>query len=960
VNFRLHHLALAACLVTVAGAGHAATYSWAVAAGGNWSDAANWSDGALPVAAADTTLVFGRPAPTLAPTWTITNNQGEAFTLNALNFAGQTSAALTLRNASGSGLAFSGPGARIDVTGLGRHTLSNLSGSLGVALLDDVAVAMGLGELVIASPISGSGTLSVTGTEDSYGLGRLTLSGNNSFSGGLTLHSGNLILSGANASAAPVGTGVFTVNGGVLSSTSTMTRINAPVQLNADLRTNTGNLTFNGPITVGQAGVSLRNEGANLTLNTALDHSGDTLVGVVSSFYPAIGPATLTLGGTTSPGVGQGTLLNTASVTVAGGSTLNLDNSSSSTGNLSDRINDSAPVRLNSGTIVLRSAATGSSEALGETTAAGFATLQVQPGSAGAGVLNLASLQRADRGVLLVRGQNLGQTGMANHARIVIGGAAPAMVGGGGAAGSTTQSIVPWIVGNFSATSSTGNLNSFVTVDPVAGLRPLNLATEYATALGGSASENVLLSAPTVNDAQVSVNALLLQTNSLTGTGRIHVGSGAVMYSGTNTATLTNDLHFGSAEAVFSANSAVAMSGRLTGSNGLTRSGQFSLQLSGDNTGLTGPLTLNGYSSSGGARIDISSPDNLPGTGAITVYGPNSTSAAGIGVAGSVSVDRDFVVRSGQVSLSTLSTDSQATFSGSISGEGGVIVNSSNSWGLVRMTGINDYTGVTRVQNGTLEISDDRQLGAGGALVLASNQPTRGLQLAGDWTTSRTVNVLYESGFQTYGHDAVLNGSLTGSGELHKYGSGTLTINGSGSYDGKVYVVEGGLFINGATAANVFFDGELMGGSGRVSDLNFLGTFLVGAAPGAYGTFSAGSMTLLLGSQVAFDLGQDRIVIDTAFTKADQGFGSSVVFDFSTTAGLQSGQTYELVSFGGSNFEATDFTYTSANAGLQGQFVMQGGSLQFEVSAVPEPGAVWMLMAGLLGVGTIVRHRSAA
>ncbi len=957
MNFRLHQLALATTLAIAAAPGQAATHSWAVAAGGNWSDAANWSGSALPVAGPAAALLFGQPSPTLVPTWTITNNLGGAFELNTLSFASNTSPNLTLRNASGSGLTFSGPNARIDVTGVGAATLSNLGGGLGVALNSDLAVHMGLGELTISSPLSGSGVLSVNGSEASYGLGRLTLSGNSpGFSGGVTLNSGNLILSGSNASAAPVGTGTFTINGGVISSLSTMTRINAPVQLNADLRLNTGNLSFNGPITVGQA-AALRNEGGNLNLNTALDIGDATFIGVNTDFYPAIGPATLTLGGNTTT---QGTLLGTSSVTIAGGATLNIDNSSSSTGNLADRINDSAAVFLKGGTVVLRTAPSGSSETLGATSAAGYSSLQAQPGSAGAGVLTLASLERADRGVLLVRGQNLGNTAVANHGKIVVNGAVPALVGGGGAAGSTTQSIVPWMVGNFSTSGSTGNVNSFVTHDAATGLRPLNTATEFANALGGNTNDNVLLTSSTVNNANVTVNALGISAGDLTGSGTINVSSGAVMYSGSGAPSFTNHLNFGSAEGVFTTNTSVAISGNLTGSNGLTKAGQYPLTLTGDNSGLTGPLTLLGYNGAGASRIDVNSAQALPGTGAITVYSANTTAAAGVSVVGNVSIDRDFVVRSGAVSLSTFNAGSVGSYSGNVSGEGGVIVNGSGAWGLVRMSGQNTYTGATRLQAGFLEISSDAQLGNGGAFVMAVNTAAQGVQLAGDWTTGRTINMLYEGAFNTADHNAEFNGALTGSGTLTKVGSGTMTINGDGSYDGIVEVFEGSLFMNGSTAANVFFDGDVMGGSGRVSDVNFLGTFVVGSAAGAYGTFSAGSMTVLLGSQVQFDLGEDLIAIDTAFVKDDQGFGSNVVFDFSTTAGLQSGMAYDLVSFGGSNFAANDFAYVSSNTGLQGQFVMNGSTLQFEVTAVPEPGAAWMLMAGLLGVGAIVRRRRAA
>src|SRR5207248_4083638 len=67
------------------------------------------------------------------------------------------------------------------------------------------------------------------------------------------------------------------------------------------------------------------------------------------------------------------------------------------------------------------------------------------------------------------------------------GAASAALVGGGGAAGTTTLGILPWA---WSTTSS------FVTYDPVNGVRPLNLVGEYATALPAAPSNhNVRLAA---------------------------------------------------------------------------------------------------------------------------------------------------------------------------------------------------------------------------------------------------------------------------------------------------------------------------------------------------------------------------------------------------------------------------------------------------------------------------------
>src|SRR5262249_18699382 len=117
---------------------------------------------------------------------------------------------------------------------------------------------------------------------------------------------------------------------------------------------------------------------------------------------------------------------------------------------------------------------------------------------------------------------------------------APTLVGGGGAAGSTTISILPDAVGGL------GNAavpNSLVTYDPVRGVRPLDLATEFAAYAGAAAADNVRISASAAGLAGQTVNALVFDNSTasgftVAGTGTLTVGSGALLFSGTQTVTL--------------------------------------------------------------------------------------------------------------------------------------------------------------------------------------------------------------------------------------------------------------------------------------------------------------------------------------------------------------------------------------------------------------------------------------
>ncbi|WP_183433787.1 autotransporter-associated beta strand repeat-containing protein, partial [Mesorhizobium sp. RMAD-H1] len=119
----------------------------------------------------------------------------------------------------------------------------------------------------------------------------------------------------------------------------------------------------------------------------------------------------------------------------------------------------------------------------------------------------------------------------------------------------------------------------------------------------------------------------------------------------------------------------------------------------------------------------------------------------------------------------------------------------------------NDYSGGTRIEDGTLSISSDGNLGrsAGGqldtALTLAgaTNQVAT-LQNTQAISTTRQVTLEGTGGtFQTDA-DLTLGGDVGGAGGLVKTGAGTLTLSGANSYGGGTTVQAGTLKAGSATA----------------------------------------------------------------------------------------------------------------------------------------------------------------
>jgi hypothetical protein len=115
------------------------------------------------------------------------------------------------------------------------------------------------------------------------------------------------------------------------------------------------------------------------------------------------------------------------------------------------------------------------------------------------------------------------------------------------------------------------------------------------------------------------------------------------------------------------------------------------------------------------------------------------------------------------------------------------------------------------------------------------------------------------------------------------------------------------------------------------------------------GTLTVNSLTLN-GGNFTFDLSaidntSDQIVATNALTDGGTGY----TFDFS---GGLADQTYTLITFGSTTF--TDASKFSAT-GVSGSFTLNANSLTF--TAVPEPGVVALLVAGLGGVMLTVRRK---
>ncbi|MBY0260994.1 MAG: hypothetical protein K2Q20_01535, partial [Phycisphaerales bacterium] len=553
---------------------------------GNLNTAANWAGGVAPTSAPSTTLSFtgnGTPPPSATGTGTATNDIANPLDVGSLFFDLAYSGGFTLNGATAThAFRLNGAGAIVQ-NGRGNVTFSSSGGLLNLNT-NAVISGSGLGNLTFAGVISETGgarSISISGAGATHNSRVVALNGANTFTGGVAIDSGAHVQLGNNGA---LGTGLSALTvgsgGGILSTNTGVTPTalaGTTIALNGQLRfVGTNTLTLGSNIAFTGAGNLLVNNTNGTALTVQSNSSGYT--GNVTIDVGALPNISANLGTITLNGL-NGAMVNVPTWNIRAGGGLTLSSNIASATN-SDRIGNTAAVNLRNGVLNLTGTNGGAAltEAMGALSGAGYSTVTATPGTtAGATTLAASSLARTDRGTFLFRGAGLGGTG--NSGFITFASAPTAdLVGGGGLAGSTNISILPYAIGD---TTAAGTGTAFVTYGAT-GVRPL-ASTEYVSNLTSAADSNVNLIASTANAGPVTLNALRLSTSgAVTGTGTLNVTSGAIL-NNNSAATIANTVNFGAVEGNVFTPSALTISGPLTGTAGLTKSGTGNLTLSGNN-----------------------------------------------------------------------------------------------------------------------------------------------------------------------------------------------------------------------------------------------------------------------------------------------------------------------------------------------------------------------------------------
>jgi autotransporter-associated beta strand protein len=765
--------------------------------------------------------------------------------------------------AAGSGINLQTAGILQDatVTGGTTNTLSvplTLTAAAAITNLAGTTLAVG------STVNNGGFLLTVTGT------GTINLNGIVSGGGGLTKTGTNTV----GLFAANTYTGLTTVGAGVLllGGANSLPN-NDAVNISAGtLQLNVANALPNGgPMNISAAGATLNLNGNNATVSS--------LTGVAGALV-TLGAGTLTTGGDGTATTFSGNISGTGGLTKVGSGTFSLAGTNTYSGATS----------VNTGTV--QASAVNAFSSSSAVTVAAMATLDLNNNNnavaslAGAGNVTLGT---AAGGTLTTGGSNNATT----FSGVISGTGGLTKVGTGIFTLSGANSYTGATMVN-AGTLQAGAGNAFPSATAVTVASGATLDVNNQSVIIGSlaGAGNVTLGRGSLNTGGNNTGTTF--SGSISGTGSlVKNGTGTFVVSGTNTYSGATNINAGTLQLGPGASGALPSASAVSIASGgtldLNNNNATISSLSGPSGGMillgTGTLTTGGTAASvfGGVIQGAGSLVKI-GTGTLTLTGANAYAGSTtinsgtlqMGAANalpaatlvSVSVGSTLDLNSNNLAVEQLAglgnitlgngtltvghNNSSSTFSGVISGAGGLTKDGTNATGTLTLANISTYTGATTINAGALTIAANNALGntavtVAGTLGATLNLNSFNLSIGSLAGPSGSTVTLGSGTLTTGGNNTstTFSGVIAGSGGLVKTGTGTFTLAGGNTYTGTTSVSSGILIVNGpqVTSPVTVSSGATLAGTGRVGTITTSGTVSPGPGANQPGQFFAGDAT---------------------------------------------------------------------------------------------------------------------
>ena len=842
-----------------------------------------FSGGTISVGAARGTA---SSVPVTIGTWTGSATSGQGGNVKVLTTGNLTISALgsnPVRNLTVSGGSLSLPDSALIV----RETFTMSGGSLSGGSISANRFTLSAG--TIGASLTGSSALTKTGA------GTLTLNGAaNNYSGLTTVTAGTLVI--GSASGLPAN-GALTVNGGTLdlggtSATLTTVTVSRGAISNGNISAATAYSVTGGTINANLGGLAaLTKTGKGKAILTGVNnYSGNTTVSagtleVSASSLPAnvLNNGVLTFNQSTSETypdvingrgrltkIGEGTLTLTGANVYTGGTTISAGTLAVSDGTL--------PSPLGKATIVNNATLSFDNSTVSQVTFAAPVSGRGAFVKTGTGVLILSGANTYTGGTTVTAGVLAGSPrslrgAIVNSGSVVfdtssISGTQSGVISG---TGSVTK--------NGSGTLTLTGANTYEGGTTVGGGTLAGSATSLQgdiIATAGVVSFNQAAAGTYAGNISGAGSLIKLGAGVLTLTGTNTFSGGTTVSSGTlqgNSANLQGNI-VNNGSVVFDQATSGEYAGIMTGRGRLTKTGNGTLTLSGDN-----------------------------------LYSGGTTVSAGF-LAGTVISLQGNIVNNAHVQLTETT---QGSYVGAMSGSG---VLTKLGEGTLTLTGVNTYRGGTIVSDGTLAGS------------------TRSVQ--GNITNDSVVQ-FEQTTAGTYA------GAMSGSGQLVKVGSGTLTLSGANTYSGGTTVSTGTL-----TGTATSLQGNISNGTLVTFNQSGTGTY-AGVMSGVGNLTKTGSGTLILSGGNTYSGGttvsSGTLQGSTSSLRGTIGNNARVVFDQSTAG------TYTGTMFGSGSLSKTgsgDVSLTGNNT-YRGSTTLSAGGLYIEGNQAGATGALTVAQGATLG-----------
>ncbi|WP_261370115.1 beta strand repeat-containing protein, partial [Lysobacter antibioticus] len=615
------------------------------------------------------------------------------------------------------------------------------------------------GTTTIASQINGIGRVNKTGT------GTLTLTGNNSFGGGLTVNGGTAVLSGNNSfTSAPIvtagalnlqGTNTFT---GTINVTGSLTASGA-----ASLGAATNNINITGALNVGATGGTLAGRTVTLTAGT----TNITGAGVGSAFYT----------GTGSLFVGDANTLNNDANNYTGTTGASRGLSFTSVRNLGEASALGAPTTVATGTISLTnpngSSITHSYIGDGDTSNRNWSIFVNDNRSAG--------LANAGTGTLTLTGN---------------------ITSSNGTAGFSAQTADLELLGVISGTrvalaANAGRIITLGTANTNAGVNITGAGTVRASAIGNTGVASSLGTGTT----SIGSNGTLSYTGAAASSDRTWtISQGTLANNGSGALTLTGPTTIGGTATLGGsyAGSANVLAGVVSGGGNVRSGGAGTWVLTGANTYTGSTIVDSGVLRAGSAGAFGASSSFVVNGGTLDMNGFDKTLPNITGSGGTVALGSAILTLQG-------ASGGTGTYAGSITGSGGLTKLGASTQTL---TGASTYTGDTTIAGGTLNL-DFSPAGGPSSAIIGSDST---LNLGGG--RLNIIGANGESNTQTF--DGL---NITGSNNTIDAKSGTggsLTVN-----LGAITRTGGLINFNLPTSGNITTTNTVLGGWATVNGTDY-------------------------------------------------------------------------------------------------------------------------------------------